>query len=55
MAVCIVVFTQIVEFMVSNDRVGEFLSADELEPTPIRQKAPDVGEFKGKKGLNIIF
>lgn len=45
MAVCVIVFTQIVQFMVSNTRVKEFLSSEELEPTQIRHSDPDMGRF----------
>lgn len=44
MAVCVIVFTQIVQFMVSNKRVKEFLAAEELEPTHIRNNDPQIGK-----------
>lgn len=45
MAVCIIVFTQIIQFMVSNKRVKEFLASEELGPVQSCHSDPQVGRY----------
>lgn len=42
MAVGLIVFTQVVQFTVSNKRVKEFLAAEELAPLHIRNSDPQI-------------